>query len=74
MAKFDTEERSFVHVLSHGNEIMMIIAVHDNPHVPRYDLVTIRGVGYENIGEYELTLASNEEIQAALDQKEPGAT
>lgn len=71
MSMFDTENNCFVHVATHGGKIMMVIAVHDGV-VPRYDLKAIDGTIYVNIGEYELSRASDAEVEAALAAREIG--
>lgn len=63
--KFNTDDKSFVRVATRGGEIMMVVTARDGP-VPRYDLQDIHGTGYANIGEYELTLATEEELEVAL--------
>jgi hypothetical protein len=65
--KFNTkrDEDSFVHVATQGGEIMMVTSVKDGL-VPRYGLMTMDGTTYRNIGEYELTAASLEDVAKAL--------
>lgn len=67
IAKFNISDKSFVHVTSHGGEIMMVVSVKDG-FMPRYDLQTIQGTFYGNIGEYELTEATNQEVKEVLER------
>ena len=61
--------KSLVHVASHGGEIMRVVDLERDGPTPRYSLVSIDGVSYSNIGEYELTLATADEVDAALDAR-----
>ena len=69
MSKFDSKNNCFVHVATHGGKIMMVMAVFDGV-VPRYDLQSIDGTVYANIGEYELSEVSAAEVEAALAARE----
>lgn len=70
LPKFDLVEKCFVHVGTHGGEIMMVIGVHPGI-INRYDLQVLNGTRYKNIGEYELTEASDEEVKQALAMEKP---
>jgi uncharacterized protein (AIM24 family) len=63
--KFNTSDRSFVRVATHRQEVMMVIASYPGP-INRYDLQKKNGALLCNIGEYELTLATDDEVQEAL--------
>jgi hypothetical protein len=64
--KFDmTEENGFVHMATRGGAVMMVVSAKDGV-VPRYDLLDVDGTTYHNIGEYELTKATRDEVEAAL--------
>jgi hypothetical protein len=68
MPKFNAEDPSFVHVATHDQEIMMVLSVKEDV-MNRYDLQSIDGTVYRNIGEYELTIATEDEVVAALNKK-----
>lgn len=71
MPKFKSGE--FVHVGSHGGEIMLVYDVDTrNPVMTRYGLEKIDGTLYNNIGEYELTEATDDEVEAKLDARDHG--
>jgi hypothetical protein len=47
---------------------MMVLSVKEDV-MNRYDLQSIDGTVYRNIGEYELTIATEDEVVAALNKK-----